>query len=252
MTTEEKKAFLRGTVQILPLGNVKPNEWNPNVVPPHIMESIRSGFTTDGWLVSQALLVWGTDAAGTVRNLIIDGEHRYTAAMQVGLTEGPMVVVDGLTEVEAKALTVKMNQKRGTWDVDALTRLLADLPDLGEVSTAAIDFGFSQDEMSALMTLTEQQIRKFDAAPTAAEVEKQRAGQASLLGAPQVETLSSPQTTRTSQGPQGPQELSEEIIRADVGTKKLRIIIECRDRDHAIAIAERCRAEDWLFTEDFA
>lgn len=138
-------AFLRGTSTLRPLNSVKPNGWNPNRVPEHIMRSIEHGFRTDGWLVSQALLVWGTDETGARRDVIIDGEHRWTAAQAVGLAEGPMVVLDGIREAEAKALTVKLNQKRGAWDTLELGKLLA------EIDFDAISLGFDGTTLDALI-----------------------------------------------------------------------------------------------------
>ena len=223
--SEEKSAHLRGEVKILPLDSVEPNSWNPNVVPDHIKASIRQGFVSDGWLVSQALLIWGTDETGAKRNLIIDGEHRWQAAVDVGLKTGPMVVLDKLTEHDAKALTIKLNQKRGDWNIDALTHLLSELTDFDDVSVAALDFGFAESEMVALSELVSPP---------------------SLVTTPATPSAQSPLT------PTGPRELSESVIRDDVGTKKLRIIIECASRDHAVVVADHCRAEGWAFQEDFA
>lgn len=143
-------AFLRGAVEILPLDTVEPNGWNPNVVPPHIMESIREGFRTDGWLVSQALLVWATDEHGVAVNRIIDGEHRWEAARAVGLTEGPMVLLRGLPVHEAKALTVKLNQKRGAWDLAGLGALLRGLEEAA-VPVEAASMGFTVAELDAIV-----------------------------------------------------------------------------------------------------
>lgn len=148
---EQRAAKLRGKVEILPLDLVAPNPWNPNRVPEHVMEAIRYGFRTDGWLVSQALLVWATDEIETPQNLIIDGEHRWKCARDVGLHEGPMVRLYGLSLREAKALTVKLNQKRGDWSEDGVARVLAELATEGEV--LAVDFGFAQTEIDALLAL---------------------------------------------------------------------------------------------------
>jgi hypothetical protein len=144
------EAHIRGEVQILPLDSVRPNDWNPNRVPAHIMESIKHGFRDDGWVVSQALLIWGSDDEGNLQNLIIDGEHRHAAAVEVGLKDGPMVVLDGLTKAEAGALTVKLNQKRGDWDMAQLSTLMQEIhTELPEM--AAADFGFLQQDMERIL-----------------------------------------------------------------------------------------------------
>lgn len=142
---------LVGRVETIRLDAVRPNGWNPNRVPDHIMESIRHGFRVDGWIVSQALLVWGSDDVGVPRGVIIDGEHRWTAARDVGLVEGPAVVLHGLAEREAKGLTVKLNQKRGDWDAEGLRALLADVLSGSSMSVggASLDLGFSVAELEA-------------------------------------------------------------------------------------------------------
>ena len=153
MTDEKKRRTkgenIRGKVEIRPLSGIKPNPWNPNRMTETVMASLQHGLQTDGWLASQALLVWRTDETGATRNLIIDGEHRYRAALACGMTEGPVVYLDGVSEPEAKALTIKMNQKRGDWDQAALSSLLQELSEtLPADVPLALDFGFDEQEFS--------------------------------------------------------------------------------------------------------
>ena len=144
-----EQAHVRGKVVTFPLDKLKPNGWNPNVVTPEKMASIEYGFRTDGWLASQALLVWRKDDAGKIQNVIIDGEHRWKAARTVGLADGPVVFLDGVSETEAKALTIKLNQKRGEWDEDALGKLLREVQ--GSSEDLGLDFGFDDKELGRLL-----------------------------------------------------------------------------------------------------
>lgn len=152
-----KKApgFVRGDVEMMSLRDVDPNPWNPNVVPPHIMASIAHGFRTDGWLASQALLVWATDETGKIRNLIIDGEHRWRAAIAEGIAVGPVVRLHGVSERDAKSLTVKLNQKRGAWDDDSLSQLLREIAAGAPAGTTpadlGVDYGFDDAAISRLL-----------------------------------------------------------------------------------------------------
>jgi len=124
---------------------------------PFMKESLRAGLETDGWLSSQALLVWGKDASGKQRNVIIDGEHRWTAARELGMERGPMVFLDGVSERAAKALTIKMNQKRGTFDDDGLAALLRDIQaDFEDDRALALDLGV--DELDVMGMLAEPEI----------------------------------------------------------------------------------------------
>lgn len=116
-----------GNVVHQSLSKVKPNDWNPNKMTPFLRKSLKQGLLDDGWLSSQALLVWGTDEKGRKQNTIIDGEHRWTVAKELGFTQGPMVFLAKLTKAQAKGLTVKMNQKRGAFDEAMLGTLLRDI-----------------------------------------------------------------------------------------------------------------------------
>jgi ParB-like chromosome segregation protein Spo0J len=153
----EKKARVVGEVVMRPLKNVKKNPWNPNVMTPAQAESLKHGLLEDGWLASQALLVWGTDETGAKRDMVIDGEHRHTAATELGLKSGPMVFLNGLTEAEAKKLTVKMNQKRGQWDPTKLEDLLRGLDQGGE-ALSAIDLGFGEEELMKMLAVAPMEV----------------------------------------------------------------------------------------------
>jgi len=150
MTRRAKKieARVRGEVVTRRLDSVKPNGWNPNVMTPRVQRSIEHGFRKDGWISSHALLVWGTDERGVRRDVIIDGEHRWLAAIAVGLVEGPMVFLDGLTEREAKALTVKLDQKRGRFADDKLDALLKSIRDDAPIGEMALDLGFEDVDLN--------------------------------------------------------------------------------------------------------
>lgn len=147
----ELVARIVGKVVIKPLKLVKPNPWNPNYMSARTQASMDRGFLTDGWIASQALLIWGKDDTGAVRNLIIDGEHRYDTALRNGLTEGPMVFLDGLSEAKAKALTIKMNQKRGDFNSDELGALLKDLQVDLQVEDLGLDLGFEDEDIMKLI-----------------------------------------------------------------------------------------------------
>lgn len=149
---------VRGHAVLRPLADVVANPWNPNRMTDHMFQSVVHGLRTDGWVASQALLIWGTDQQGRTRNMIIDGEHRWRAAQEAGFKEGPMVFLEGMSEAEAKALTVKLNQKRGDWNDEMLSVLLRDL-----ASSAPADFDMAMD-----LGIVEEDLMKLLAEPPAA------------------------------------------------------------------------------------
>ena len=141
-----------GKLEIKPLKGVKPNGWNPNKMSPYMRESLKHGLETDGWIASQALLIWGTDENKRRKNLIIDGEHRWTVACELGFDDGPMVRLNGLTEVQAKALTIKMNQKRGEFDDDGLGVLIREIQGDMDVDDLGLELGMGDAELMKLLS----------------------------------------------------------------------------------------------------
>lgn len=167
-----------GETRLLPLDAVRTNPWNPNVMEPHVMASLKHGLATDGWLVSQALLVWATDEKGARQMVIIDGEQRYTAARALGMATGPMVLLDGLTEAKAKALTLSMNNRRGKFDEEGLGKLLREIQ--FEFPEAALEFGVSDDALAKLLAAPPVDLGAFataaDGAPDPDAAAPKRAG----------------------------------------------------------------------------
>ena len=166
-----KKPQVRGEVTMVQLDKLQPNAWNPNKMAEHKIEAVRRGFLSVGWLAAQPLLVWGTDETGARRDTIIDGEHRWLCALDVGFVEGPAVVLDGLTEREAKQLTVLLDNTRGEFDRDKLAAVV------GELGLPAIDLGFLEQEMADLRTRAAEQLKAAGdaAAEQMAKLEQQAA-----------------------------------------------------------------------------
>jgi hypothetical protein len=142
---------ITGKVVVTPLDRVQPNTWNPNRMTEYQIESTRAGLLKDGWLAAYALLVWGTDEKGIARNIIIDGEHRWRIARDLGFTDGPMVFLEGVTARRAKEMTVEFDAKRGQFDTIALRDLIAEI---GVEDGLAFRLGFDDETFAALMNPT--------------------------------------------------------------------------------------------------
>lgn len=146
------QATVTGEVVSSKLSEVKPNSWNPNKMTERVYESVVQGFKEDGWLASQALLIWRTDENGNPQNVIIDGEHRWKVAQELGIQEGPMVFLDNLPLHKAKALTIKLDNKRGSFDTAALQLIVTDIISTYDSSEAlALDLGFEDDALASII-----------------------------------------------------------------------------------------------------
>lgn len=138
-----------GEVQTIALTAVRPNGWNPNRMSPHVYESLKHALSTEGWLSSQSLLIWHSDDNGVEKNLIIDGEHRWTVAKELGFKAGPMVFLKGLSEAKAKALTVAMNNRRGQFDDAMLSDLVKSLD--GALDNLSLELAISDEDLMKML-----------------------------------------------------------------------------------------------------
>jgi len=102
-------------VQMIPIDQIDPNEWNPNVMNTFTMNQLADDMEEMGCL--QPILVTRKDDG---RYRIIDGEHRYDGAKLCDMTEIPGIVVEqgalAKSEDEQQFQTVRMNKLRGKLD----------------------------------------------------------------------------------------------------------------------------------------
>lgn len=110
-----------GEPRMMGVHNIRPNSWNPNV--------------QSDWIYAKELKSirkFGFVAPIIVRNIglpvheIIDGEHRWKAAKDLGYLEIPVYVIN-VDDDDARELTVVLNELKGKSDEDKLQALLADL-----------------------------------------------------------------------------------------------------------------------------
>lgn len=99
---------------------LKNNNYNPNKTTDRQQEAIKESLNNYGQLT--AVLV-RPDPEDSESYIIIDGEHRS----QILTEEIYVDVVHGLTEIDAKKLTVIMNETRGDADKIELAQLLAQI-----------------------------------------------------------------------------------------------------------------------------
>ena len=111
-----------GIAIVVPIGRLRPNDWNPNVQPDWVYQkelgSIRRYGFVDPLIVREA---------GVEQYEIIDGFHRWKAADELGYTELPCWNLGEVSDADARELTVILNETRGQPNQDRLRELLQDL-----------------------------------------------------------------------------------------------------------------------------
>lgn len=132
------------SLQVVPAGDLHPNPWNPNRMTAFMyakaIESIRefgfidpiTAFRHEGKLV------------------IIDGEHRWRAGMDLGIIEFPVIELP-VSLSDARKLTIVLNELHGQADPEKLTDLLSELLDEGGMTWLTEALPFPDDVLSTLL-----------------------------------------------------------------------------------------------------
>lgn len=122
-----------------------PNPWNPNKTKPRQQKAIAESLATYSQIIDIIVRPNGD------RYQIIDGEHRYDE-----LTENVYVtVLHGLSDTDAKKLTIIMNETRGEADKIELAQLLADLSNELRGDELLNALPYEQNELDELVKLAE-------------------------------------------------------------------------------------------------
>lgn len=118
------------------LDQLRPNPWNPNVMTAALRDKLRKEMEAHGYIVPIIVRPAGKRGGGGTTYEIIDGEQRWDELRQEGIKEVDVVVRD-LDDTEARIATVNLNELRGEWDPDGLSRLVQELrteKSLGELA----------------------------------------------------------------------------------------------------------------------
>ena len=111
------------TTQEVAVEHLHPNPWNPNRMTARTFEAERESIGKFGF-IDPVTARPHPDLTGQYQ--IIDGEHRWRAATELGFEAVPVVVLE-LGDPEAKKLTVVLNETRGSANTVDLAVLLADV-----------------------------------------------------------------------------------------------------------------------------
>jgi ParB/RepB/Spo0J family partition protein len=139
---EKKNTTLeRLTVEYRPIGDVRPNNYNPNRQSEHEFRLLCRSIEEDGF--TQPVIV-------SRDYTIVDGEHRWRAAQHLGIQEIPVVVVP-MDTAQAKIATLRHNRARGSEDLELSVDVLRDLEKLGALDWAADSLDLSDAELNRLL-----------------------------------------------------------------------------------------------------
>ena len=136
----------RLSVEYVPVGNLHPNDWNPNRQSDHDFELLMRSMEEDGF--TQPIVAVKRSEGGFK---IVDGEHRWRAANTLGFEEVPVTVVP-MSEEQARIATLRHNRARGSEDVDLTAKLLRDLEKVGAIDWAQDSLMIDDAELEKMLT----------------------------------------------------------------------------------------------------
>ncbi len=141
---------ITGQVITIPIDNLVPNPWNPNK---------QTDFMFDHELHS--IKKFGFIDPVTARRLkgssfeIIDGEHRWRAAKQLGFKEISINNLGKVEDADAEQLTLILNELKGTADRDLVAELLQRIKKHVPLEEMIKNLPMAESEMHSLLANAE-------------------------------------------------------------------------------------------------
>lgn len=157
---KKNEALSTLAIEYVGVGDIKPNNYNPNRQSEADFELLQRSMEEDGFtqpVVAVRMTQEHLDEDPKLKDVysvgdivIVDGEHRWRAAALLGYEKIPLVFVPmGLAQ--AKIATLRHNRARGSEDFEMSAQVLRDLQDLGASDWAQESLQLSDEEMNRLL-----------------------------------------------------------------------------------------------------
>lgn len=143
VTNSGKKRSIVRAVPIL-VGNLKPNPWNPNSMNVRQGEALRESLDEFGQVLEVVVRPHPKEA-GCFQ--IVDGEHRFKSLDQPVSAN----VLFGLSDTDAKKLTVVLNETRGRAEPDKLKGLLGEMSKYMDEDDLLYTLPYTKEQLAAIM-----------------------------------------------------------------------------------------------------
>lgn len=155
------------TIEYIPMDEIKPYAKNAKLHPPEQIAQIKASIEAFGF----------NDPLGLWHGEIVEGHGRYLAAKELGMTELPVIKLDGLTDDQRRAYMLAHNKltMNSGFDIDLLNE---------ELEAIAFDmtaFGFDMEEETEENTVEEDYYQEEAVEPRAKLGDRYRLGDHILL-----------------------------------------------------------------------
>jgi ParB/RepB/Spo0J family partition protein len=135
------------TITEIDVDLLDPNPWNPNRMTPSMKKKLRLNLKRDGFVNPLTVRPTGD------RYQIINGEHRWSVAKNLGHRTVPCVILEDLDDRRARILTVNLNELGGDPVPSLLAKLLHDLEEESPLSELAAVLPYDEAEIRDTLAL---------------------------------------------------------------------------------------------------
>ena len=137
-----------------PLDSIKQLENNPRYIKKEDFERLCASVQNNPELFEAQPIILSNR---TGENVIIAGNQRYKAAIEVGLKEVPTILLEGLTEAKEREIIIRTNVQNGKWDYDILSSgAWGEIDELADWGVEGVDFLTNTDEETDIDSLFEE------------------------------------------------------------------------------------------------
>ena len=137
-------------VETIRLDLLVPNEWNPNEMDPDDYMKARASIRKFGFIDPITVRDISRPNLREFRYQIIDGEHRWKAAQDEGLTEVLVTIID-VDDADAEQLTFILNELRGKPNPQKLAALIRDLASKRSMSDLESVLPLRRQQLAAMV-----------------------------------------------------------------------------------------------------
>jgi len=149
----------------IPISRLEENPRNPNVLPPEMFERLKLAIKRFGF--TQPILVKKNKSNG--KYTIVDGNHRYRVALELGYKELPATI----TTDDERVQSISMNKLRGHLDGNITAELLNEVVSDGWKVEELTLTGFSEEELLEMLNPSVDTLPEPDVKITTPESEKE-------------------------------------------------------------------------------
>lgn len=110
--------------KMVPIDKIMPNRWNPNIESKEVFDKVKKSIEEHG-LVGSAYVRKVNHTTADYE--LLDGEHRWKAAKELGFTEFPVEDLGDVSEQDAQMMTIMFNNLRGKDDIEKRAAILSAL-----------------------------------------------------------------------------------------------------------------------------